>query len=137
MINNSIDLIQRKFKKNLKGKKILIIGMSYKNDVGDLRNSPSVSLSKKLQKKGCHISYYDPLVNQNEIPFERIESFNKNLNFDIILFCVKHKIFNNYSFINYKRFKKSYFFDLNNIFEDNLIIKKTKNYNFFKLSYSC
>ena len=137
MINNSIDLIQRKFKKNLKGKKILIIGMSYKNDVGDLRNSPSVSLSKKLQKKGCHISYYDPLVNQNEIPFERIESFNKNLNFDIILFCVKHKIFKNYSFINYKRFKKSYFFDLNNIFEDNLIIKKTKNYNFFKLSYSC
>jgi len=48
--------------KALKGSIILVVGVAYKKDVKDLRESPSLEIIAILQKKGAIISYYDPLL---------------------------------------------------------------------------
>ena len=46
----------------LKGAKILVLGIAYKKNVDDMRESPSVELMEKLQKKGAQVQYSDPHV---------------------------------------------------------------------------
>jgi UDP-N-acetyl-D-glucosamine dehydrogenase len=49
-------------KKPVKGSRILIIGLAYKPNVDDDRESPSYVLMDKLKEKGAELSYYDPFV---------------------------------------------------------------------------
>ncbi len=46
--------------KPLKGSKILVLGLAYKRDVDDLRESPSLSIIEMLQQEGSAVSYNDP-----------------------------------------------------------------------------
>jgi UDP-N-acetyl-D-glucosamine dehydrogenase len=48
--------------KPIKGSKILILGVAYKKDVDDPRESPSFELIKLLQSRGANISYNDPFI---------------------------------------------------------------------------
>ena len=48
--------------RSLKGSRILLVGMSYKKDVPDMRESPSLRVLEKLTQKGANISYHDPFV---------------------------------------------------------------------------
>ncbi len=52
--------------KAVKGSKILILGVSYKPDVGDLRESPSIKLLDLLSESGAEVSYHDPHVPELE-----------------------------------------------------------------------
>ncbi len=65
-INKNITLwTLKKILKILKGKKkkkILVIGLSYKKDVNDLRESPSVRIFNKLINKGFKVDYHDPYI---------------------------------------------------------------------------
>ena len=49
-----------KEKKALNGSKILVLGLSYKKDIDDLRESPSLTIIELLQKRGAMVSYNDP-----------------------------------------------------------------------------
>jgi UDP-N-acetyl-D-glucosamine dehydrogenase len=49
-----------KQKKALNGSKILVLGLSYKKDIDDLRESPSLTIIELLQKRGAMVSYNDP-----------------------------------------------------------------------------
>lgn len=46
--------------KSIKGSNILILGMSYKKDIDDLRESPTLKLMEILERKGAHVDYNDP-----------------------------------------------------------------------------
>ncbi|MGB9589729.1 MAG: UDP binding domain-containing protein, partial [Candidatus Hydrothermia bacterium] len=46
----------------LKGSKILVVGVAYKPDIGDTRESPALDVIKLLMEKGADVSYYDPFV---------------------------------------------------------------------------
>jgi UDP-N-acetyl-D-glucosamine dehydrogenase len=46
--------------KSLKGSKVLVLGLAYKKDIDDLRESPSLTIMELLQKQGAHVSYNDP-----------------------------------------------------------------------------
>ena len=48
--------------KSLKGARILILGVAYKADIGDMRESPALKLIELLRKAGSEISYHDPHV---------------------------------------------------------------------------
>ncbi len=48
--------------KPLLGSNILVIGVGYKKNVGDLRESPALDILKLLRDKGAEVSYHDPLV---------------------------------------------------------------------------
>jgi UDP-N-acetyl-D-glucosamine dehydrogenase len=49
-------------KKSINGSRILLLGLAYKQDVDDDRESPSYVLIEKLEAKGAHIDYNDPHV---------------------------------------------------------------------------
>ena len=48
--------------KSLKGSKILLVGVAYKADIGDVRESPAEKLLKLLRNAGAEVSYHDPFV---------------------------------------------------------------------------
>jgi UDP-N-acetyl-D-glucosamine dehydrogenase len=47
-------------KKSLNGARVLILGVAYKRDIDDLRESPSLTIIELLQKEGAQVSYHDP-----------------------------------------------------------------------------
>jgi UDP-N-acetyl-D-glucosamine dehydrogenase len=47
-------------KKALNGSKVLVLGVAYKRDIDDLRESPSLTIIELLQKEGAQVSYHDP-----------------------------------------------------------------------------
>jgi len=47
-------------KKALNGSKILVLGLAYKKDIDDLRESPALTIIELLQKEGAQVSYNDP-----------------------------------------------------------------------------
>jgi UDP-N-acetyl-D-glucosamine dehydrogenase len=48
--------------KSVRGSQILVLGVSYKKDVGDVRESPALKVIDRLQRKGAEVSYHDPYV---------------------------------------------------------------------------
>lgn len=48
--------------KPLRGSRILVLGLSYKKDVDDIRESPSLIIIQMLKAKGCVVDYHDPFV---------------------------------------------------------------------------
>lgn len=47
-------------KKSLNGARILVLGVAYKKDIDDLRESPALTIIELLQKDGAQVSYHDP-----------------------------------------------------------------------------
>lgn len=52
------------FSKPLKGSKILLLGLAYKSDIDDMRESPSLELMKLLEEKGARVDFHDPYISQ-------------------------------------------------------------------------
>jgi UDP-N-acetyl-D-glucosamine dehydrogenase len=52
--------------KSLKGAEILVLGVAYKPDIGDMRESPALKLISLLQNAGADVSYHDPYVSSFE-----------------------------------------------------------------------
>ncbi|RXR26569.1 nucleotide sugar dehydrogenase [Sphingobium fluviale] len=48
--------------KGLKGAKVLILGLAYKSDVDDLRESPSLTLIDLIEAQGAHVEFHDPHI---------------------------------------------------------------------------
>jgi UDP-N-acetyl-D-glucosamine dehydrogenase len=61
VVNRVADALNDR-RKSLKGSKVLILGIAYKADVDDDRESPSYVLMDLLMKRGVHVSYYDPHI---------------------------------------------------------------------------
>lgn len=55
-------LALNKHKKALNGSKILVIGLAYKPDIDDMRESPTFKIFDLLKKNGAVVSYYDPYI---------------------------------------------------------------------------
>jgi len=49
-------------RKSLNGSRVLILGLAYKKDVDDMRESPSLKLITMMRKKGAVVDYYDPFI---------------------------------------------------------------------------
>jgi len=93
--------------KCLKNSKVLILGIAYKKDVDDMRESPAVEIIEQLQEKGAEIYYNDPYI--QEIPKLRkhdlnlkssplSENFLKNM--DLVVIVANHSSYD-YEWIVY------------------------------------
>jgi UDP-N-acetyl-D-glucosamine dehydrogenase len=51
-------------KKSVRGARILVLGVAYKKDVDDARESPALAIMDLLQKKGARVLYHDPFIPQ-------------------------------------------------------------------------
>jgi UDP-N-acetyl-D-mannosaminuronic acid dehydrogenase len=58
----------------LAGRKIAILGLTYKADVDDIRESPSLEIARLLEQRGAILSAYDPLAPAVEMPARRTAS---------------------------------------------------------------
>jgi UDP-N-acetyl-D-glucosamine dehydrogenase len=56
------EALDSRFKKSLSASRILLIGMAYKKNVDDIRESPSLAIFEDLHTKHAHVDYYDPYV---------------------------------------------------------------------------
>ena len=61
VVNLSVQALNRKMK-SINGSKILIIGLAYKANVDDVRESPAFHLMDSLKSDGAELSYYDPHI---------------------------------------------------------------------------
>jgi len=82
---------------NLKNKKITALGLAYKPDVDDLRESPAVEVVHLLQQTGAHVKAWEPFKPDAEMKgIDMATSFNAAIqNADLILLLVKHTEFKN------------------------------------------
>lgn len=55
-------VILNRFKKALNGSNVLLLGIAYKNDIDDYRESPALKVYEELEKTGANIQYYDPYI---------------------------------------------------------------------------
>lgn len=93
--------------KPLKGAKVLLLGLAYKANVDDYRESPSFHLMEKLEERGAEVSYNDPYIPEigptREFPeFERRKSVPITGDYDVILLATPH---DEYRSIDFEPFK--------------------------------
>jgi len=51
-------------RKPMKGSRVLLLGVAYKRDIDDVRESPALSIIDRLRIKGCDVRYHDPFVRE-------------------------------------------------------------------------
>lgn len=101
VVNKVFDALNSK-RKSINGARICILGVAYKKDIGDLRESPALDVIKLLQAKGGGISYHDPYIpdlheeNMDLISIE-LKDYSIIRNFDCTV------IITNHSSYDYKR----------------------------------
>jgi len=66
VVNKIQDALNER-QRSVRGSRILILGMSYKKDNEDIRESPGLDIFRILQQKGAQVSYHDPLVAELEL----------------------------------------------------------------------
>lgn len=65
VVERAMNILNRN-KKAINGAKILLLGVAYKNDIDDYRESPAIRVWKELKKVGADVSYFDPWVKEFE-----------------------------------------------------------------------
>jgi UDP-N-acetyl-D-glucosamine dehydrogenase len=82
-------------KKTLNGARVLVLGVAYKKDIDDLRESPALTIIEALQKQGAEVSYHDPYFahvgrgRHYDLNMDRVEL--KNLDrYDCVLIVTDH-----------------------------------------------
>ena len=79
--------------KPIKNSKILVLGVTYKKDVADLRESPALDVMTLLVKKQAKLSYYDPYIGSLKIDSKEFKS-EKNINniskYDAVVILTDH-----------------------------------------------
>jgi UDP-N-acetyl-D-glucosamine dehydrogenase len=67
MPQHVVELVQaglNKHRKAVNGSNVLILGVAYKRDIDDMRESPALGIIEKLEKLGAEVSFHDPHVNE-------------------------------------------------------------------------
>ncbi|MCX7724108.1 MAG: nucleotide sugar dehydrogenase [Thermodesulfovibrio sp.] len=93
--------------KSIKGAKILILGIAYKKDVDDARESPSLKLIELFEKKGAIVDYNDPYISRipktRKFKFEKhsIELIAENIaKYDCIVIATDHSTYDPQFIVN-------------------------------------
>lgn len=96
--------------KSIKGSKILIMGLAYKANVDDMRESPTFELLDLLSERGAKMDYYDPHIpvvgptreHANWKGQESIKWTQENVSsYDLVLISTDHKAFNYKELLNW------------------------------------
>ncbi|MDD5450900.1 MAG: nucleotide sugar dehydrogenase [Desulfovibrionales bacterium] len=96
VINKLIDALNSRGK-SLKGSKVLVLGLAYKKDIDDVRESPSLELIELLREKGAKVDYNDPHVPRThkmrryDLRMRSVPLTEKNLKkYDCVLIATNH-----------------------------------------------
>jgi len=96
--------------KVVQNSKVLVMGITFKENVPDVRNTKVYDLIKELEEYGIQVSVYDPIADPEEVKryynIDLIEEPKKNAPYDGIVVAVKHKEFLNLKPEHFKEFTK-------------------------------
>jgi len=73
VVQRVFDALNRQ-EKSVKGSRILALGVAYKRDTSDCRESPALDVLALLQERGARVSYHDPFVAEVEVGAQRLRS---------------------------------------------------------------
>jgi UDP-N-acetyl-D-glucosamine dehydrogenase len=62
VVTNLSEALSRRKQKSLNGARILLVGLAYKKNVDDLRESPALTLLELMEGQGARVDYYDPFI---------------------------------------------------------------------------
>lgn len=109
----TIDALRRELG-SFKGKKLLLLGASYRQDVADLRHSPSAVLVKQVLSEGASVTVHDPLVKDPLEGVPVIQEIPYGEPFDAVVLAVQHR---EYADLDFHRWAKDglLIFDANRV----------------------
>ena len=102
---NQVNEILNKNKIILNSSKILLMGVAYKKDISDMRESPAIDIAELLLDKDVDISYYDPYVEEFRVSghiINREVDTNSFEDYDMLLVLTPHSNFAQLDFNNLK-----------------------------------
>ena len=91
--------------KNLKEANVLLLGVTFKENFEDVRNTKVVDIASELEDFGCCVDLYDPIADERKFKslYNRslLQKIDKNKLYDAIIVCVAHDIFKTFDFTSY------------------------------------
>ena len=96
-----ISEILNKNGKILNNSKILLMGVAYKNDISDIRESPAIDVTELLLEKKVDVSYFDPFVKEFSVSGNEINKEDETNSFDsydMLLVLTPHSNFSDIDF---------------------------------------
>ena len=129
LLKRAIKLLKGK----IKNKKICFLGVTFKANTDDMRDSSCLSMIPSLIRKGAKVNYYDPTGIKKEFSKYKNAHFSKNINSaisnsDLIII---HTEWNDFKSINFKlslKNKKCIIFDMRNIYSSTKMKKLNIKY---------
>ena len=99
--------VLNRYHRCVNGSRILLLGISYKKNVDDLRESPALEIYKLLSEQGAHLQYHDPYAKE----FVEVEKIIKSIeldyedlkNHDCIVLCTDHSCFDYHQIANHAK----------------------------------
>jgi len=99
IVEKTADALSERAGKAIRGARILIVGLAYKKNVDDTRESPALTITELLERRGAQVSYHDPFL--AEIPPTREHpqfagrrstplSADSAASFDAAIICTDH-----------------------------------------------
>ncbi len=132
LLNRVYEILNKKVKK----KKITFLGVTFKANTDDMRDSSSLTMIPALSKKGALIRYFDPTGHKKE--FEKIKnvsyvsSIKKSLeNSDLVIIHTEWNDFKSINFKNLQKGKKFIIYDMRNIYSSSKI--KSQGFKYYSV----
>lgn len=90
--------ILNRHKKALNGSKVLVLGVAYKNDIDDYRESPAIDVIEKLLAAGAETEFYDPYIpsfREHGKEYHGIETIDAEIiaSYDLVVITAAHTVF--------------------------------------------
>lgn len=114
--------VLNRFKKSLYGSKVLVLGVAYKQDIDDYRESPALRVIEELEEEGANVEYFDPYIpsyREKGTMRKGIDEINPDVisSYDIVIITAAH------TNIDYEMVQKN----AKAVFDTKNVMKKIKN----------
>ena len=121
MPNHTYNRTKKLLGGSLQGKTILILGISYRQDVGDTRFSPVELLVENFKQDGVILKLHDPHVDFWEEQHVFLEGqFPNPKELDAVILCVAHKEYVNFDYIKWLNNSVLVIVDANNVLSESI-----------------
>lgn len=111
----------------IKDSKVLVMGITFKENCPDIRNTKVIDIVEELEKFQCQVSICDPWANKKEVKRELGIQISNDISsiyttaYAAIILAVGHKQFKNLNFADIKQNTKSIIYDIKGIWPRNFI----------------
>ncbi len=103
--------------------KVLVLGITFKEDCPDIRNSKVIDIVKELQQFNINVDVYDPHADKKEVEKEYDIMLQSNIHskYDAIVLAVSHSYFLNLNYYDLKKNSNSIIFDLKGFLDRKIV----------------